>query len=180
MTRLAPLPLALLMVLAALGAAPARAQDPLAPPGRQVVEIDGFLAEVIYTSLRVQVRVYDLSGEPIDLRGLWLRRCAVELVTRRGENEQTASRRVQLVEPEDGSLPYLEARHLLGPLTDQDHLVVSVRLKNLDGRGDRTVRLWAEWERHDGCIRGCAPGVECRRTRDRECGLCQRQLCRPR
>lgn len=179
MARVTHLPLPVLVLLTALGA-PVHAQDPLAPPGRQVVEADGYLAEVTYSSQRVQVRVYDLSGEPIDLRGLWLRRCAVEIATRRGDNEQSASRKVTLVEPGDGGLPYLEARHQLGQLIDQDHLVVCVRLKNLDGRGDRTVRLWAEWQRVSGCFQGCSPGVECRQTRDRACRLCQRRLCRPR
>jgi hypothetical protein len=85
--------------------------------------------------------------------------------------------RPTLVVPEGGGLPYLEARHQLGALQDQERVTVFVRLKNVAGRGDVTDRFEVAWRRCDGFA--CAAPA-CRRAPARDCALCRQRLCRTR
>lgn len=164
-----------LVLAAALLCLPLASAQETTVPGRQVIEDNDVLLEVRYTSQRVRLRLFDLDGEPLPLRDLWLRRCDVTIEVERDGGFQRRSSRVVLVEPADGSLPYLEARHQLGALQDQERVTVFVHLKNVAGRGDRTERFTVVWQRCDGFA--CA-APSCRAP-ESACALCRHRLCAP-
>jgi len=170
-----PLRFLTLLLLAPL---PLLAQVQTAYAGRQVIEDNGVLLEVTYTSERVRVRVFDLEGQPLDLSSLWVRRCEVTVQADKGHGWASRVSKVELVRPQEG-LPYLEARHQLGALHEQCGVWVHVRLKNLRGRGDRSDRFKVGWERREQAW-ARTRGVRCRQAEDppRECPLCRRSLCR--